>query len=652
MSKRYPRPADSRKGTAPGANEATRPRFGIVPCAALLLATLIAYWPALQGGFLWDDDRHVTAPELQSLHGLWRIWFDLGATQQYYPVLHSTFWLEHQLWGDSVLGYHLVNVLLHAACACLLVAIVRRLSLPGAWLAGFVFALHPVCVEAVAWISEQKSTLSGMLCLSALLVYLRFDRLRGKGSYFLALLLFILALLSKSVTATLPAALLVIFWWRNGRLNWKRDVLPLVPWFVIALPMGLFTAWVERTYVGAAGRDFDLSFIERLLIAGRVLWFYCAKLILPVGLAFSYPRWRIDPAEWWQYLYPAGILILASFLVLVARRNRGPLASFLIYAGTLFPVLGFLNVLPFRYSWVADHFQYLASMGLIVPLAAFLTALAARRFPGESRPAAAAAAAVGVLFILTFRQSAIYRDEETLYRETLLRNPSSWMVHNNLGTVLESKPGRLMDAIAQFQAALKLEPVYAAQAHFNLAGAYAQLGSPGGIAQAIAEYRAGLRVKPDHVQAHINLGTLLARDPGRTADAIAEFQRATRLEPGSVEAHSDLGALLAQVPGRLSEAIDELETAVQLAPGLAELRCNLGHALLGVPGRLPDAIGQFNAALRINPDLVEAHFWLGTALSQLPGRTGEAIAEYRAALRIRPDFEPALQSLQELEAQR
>jgi protein O-mannosyl-transferase len=568
-------------------------------------------------------------------------------------VLHSAFWLEHRLWGDSVLGYHLVNVLLHAACACLVVLIVRRLSLPGAWLAGFVFALHPVCVEAVAWISEQKSTLSGALCLSALLVYLRFDQFRGKRAYFLALVFFILAILSKSVTATLPAVLLVIFWWRRGHLSWKRDVLPLLPWFAIAIPMGLFTTWVERTYIGAVGRDFDLTFIERLLIASRLLWFYAAKLILPLGLTFSYPRWKIDAGEWWQYLYLAGIVALAVILLLVVRRSRGPLASFLIFAGTLFPVLGFLNVLPFRYAWAADHFQYLASLGLIVPLAACSTTLSARLFPAAgSRPVALAAAAAAVLLILTFRQSAIYRDEETLYRETLARNPSSWLAHNNLGTVLLSQPGRLMDAIAEFQAALKLDPVYAAQAHFNLAGAYAQLGTPGGASQAIAGYQAGLRTQPGHVKAHINLGTLLGGVPGRTADAIDAFQKAIQLEPGSVEAHTDLGVLLAQTPGRLPDAINELETAVRLDPGVAELHWDLGNALSAVPGRLPDGIAEFNAALRINPDFVEAHFVLGMALAQLPGRTEEAIAQYRAALRIRPDYEPAQQSLQELLVQR
>ncbi len=276
--------------------------------ALLVCAVLLAYAPAFNGALLWDDDGHVTKPELQSFHGLWRIWFDLGATQQYYPLLHSVFWLEHRLWGDAVFGYHLTNVLLHALAALLVVAIMRRLGLRGGWLAAFIFALHPVCVEAVAWISEQKSTLSTVLYLSSALVYLNFDRTRKRSLYFLAFGLFLFALLSKTVTATLPAALLVVFWWQRKRIDWKRDVLPLAPWFTAGITGGLFTAWVERRFIGADGSDFALSIAQRVLLPGRVIWFYLWKLIWPVNLTFIYPRWTVDASAWWQYLFPVGVL--------------------------------------------------------------------------------------------------------------------------------------------------------------------------------------------------------------------------------------------------------------------------------------------------------------------------------------------------------
>ena len=214
--------------TSPAPRPAPRIR-DLVLGLLLFVAVFLAYRPALRGGLLFDDENHVTRPHLQSWHGLGEIWCNVRATQSYYPLLHSAFWVEHRLWGQEVLGYHLVNLLLHATAALLLVAIVRRLGLPGAWLAGFVFALHPVCVESVAWIREQKNTLSTVFCLGASLAYLRFDAERRRGPYALATGLFLLALLSKTATVTLPAALLVIAWWRRGRLDWRRDWAPMMP---------------------------------------------------------------------------------------------------------------------------------------------------------------------------------------------------------------------------------------------------------------------------------------------------------------------------------------------------------------------------------------------------------------------------------------
>src|ERR1035438_837916 len=346
--------------------------------------------------------------------------------------VHSAFWMEHRVWGDAVLGYHLTNLILHAVAACLVVRIVQRLSLPGAWLAGLIFALHPVCVEAVAWISEQKSTLSGVFYLGAAMVYLRFDQSRRRRDYLCALGLFVLALLSKTVPATLPAALLVVFWWQRGRLGFRRDVRPLLPWFALSAAAGLFTAWVERTYIGARGADFALTLTERFLLASRAVWFYAGKLVWPTHLIFTYPRWKIDAGVWWQYLAPAGVLAAAMGLWLLARRHRGPLAGFLIFAGTLFPVLGFLNVYPFIFSFVADHFQYLASLGMIVPITCGL-ALGARRIRlGKPAMMVLPGVLLATLGILTWRQSGTYRDAETLYRATLACNPASWMAHTNL----------------------------------------------------------------------------------------------------------------------------------------------------------------------------------------------------------------------------
>jgi protein O-mannosyl-transferase len=609
-----------------------------VLCAMIFCATLAAYFPALRGGLLWDDSSHLTKPGLQSFHGLWRIWFELGATQQYYPLLHSAFWLEHRMWGDAVVGYHLTNLALHALSACLVVMIIKRLSLPGAWFGGFVFALHPVHVESVAWISEQKSTLSGVFYLASLLTYLQFDQDRRKSRYLLATGVFVLALLSKTVTATLPAVLLVIFWWRRGRLEWKRDVQPLLPWFALGISAGLFTSWVERTLIGARGADFLLTPVERVLIAGRAICFYASKLLWPTNLAFFYPHWKIDPTVWWQWVFPAGVLAIGTGLVLIARRYRGPLAGFLIFCGTLFPVLGFLNVYPFRYSYVADHFQYLASLGIIVPVTSVLARASERISSRRAVTIACCSMLLPVLGVLTWRQSRIYRDIGTLYRESLARNPGSWLAHYNLGVLYAERPGRLPDAIAEFQAALRIRPDYP-EAHVNLGNCLSQI--PGRLPDAIAEYQAALRIKPDYAEAHNDLGIALSFTPGRLPDAIAEYQAALRIDPDYAEAHVNLGNSLSQIPGRQPEAIAEYQEALRVNPQYAEAHYNLGNLLARTPGRLQDAIAEYQAALRINPDYARAHYNLGIVLAGIPGRLPEAIAEFQAALRIKPDYAEA-----------
>jgi tetratricopeptide (TPR) repeat protein len=565
---------------------------------AIFAAAAAAYWPALHGGMVWDDSAHVTPRSLRSLHGLWRIWFELGASQQYYPLLHSAFWIEHRLWGDAVLGYHLTNVFQHALCACMVVMIVRFLRLPGAWLAGFIFALHPVCVEAVAWISEQKDTLSGVFYLASALVYLHFDESRKRWQYAWALALFVFALMTKSVTATLPAAILVVFWWQRGRLDWRRDVLPLLPWFVIGASAGLFTAWVEATYIGASGAGYQLSFLQHLLLLGRVICFYAGKILWPLDLIFSYPLWTLDPRVWWQYLYPLAVTVATGVLLLLARRNRrGPLAGFLFFAGTLFPVLGFLHVFPFKYSYVADHFQYLASLGIIVPVAWVV----ADGIPNLSRPGknTIGVAVIAILGVLTLRQASLYRDPETLYRATLARNPESWMTHNNLGIYLTTMPGRMNDAVEEFQAAIRIRPDHT-KAHMNLGNVWLQ--TPGRLTDAIAEYDAALQLEPNYPPAHDNLGIALMQTPGRLPDAIAEFQAALQLHPNDARSHELMGLALAQTPDKLTEAVSEYERALGIQPDDATTHMYLADALAKIPGRRDDAIAQYQAALQNSPD--------------------------------------------------
>jgi tetratricopeptide (TPR) repeat protein len=540
--------------------------------AALFVAVFLVYQPAWNGGFLWDDSAHVTAAELRSWRGLWRIWFEVGATQQYYPLSHSAFWIQHRLWGDAPAGYHLVSIALHFAAAALAAVILRNLAVPGAYLAAAVFALHPVHVESVAWISELKNTLSAVFYLAGALAYLRFDERGGRARYGVALALFVLALCSKTVTASLPAALLVIAWWRRGRVTWQRDVLPLLPFFVLGACAGLLTVWVERKFTGAEGPEFDLTLAERVLVAGRAIWFYLAKLFWPVNLTFIYPRWRVSQAALSQYIFLVAAICSFGAAWLARKRTRGPLAASLFFVGTLFPALGFLNVYPFRFSFVADHFQYLASLGIIAFAIAAGTRLLAR-LHGAPQPAAIASCALLLpLALVTWNQSQLYADAETLYRATVRNNPECWMAWNNLAHSL-IKRGELDEGERFARKALELRPHYA-EAHDNLALA---LAGRGNMDEAIPHFEAALELRPDFAEAHNALGLLLA-SRGRIREAFAHFEAAIDIDASYAEAHNNLAILLVR-SGRVDEAIAHFRAAVALEPAREELQKNLAAAL-------------------------------------------------------------------------
>lgn len=543
---------------APGA--ARRPRARLAAWVLLLvLAGGWAHAPALHGGFIWDDDAHITAPALRGTDGLLRIWFEPGATQQYYPLLHTAFWVEHRLWGDAAFGYHAVSLGLHLLAAILFARLLEQLAVRGAWLAALLFVVHPVHVESVAWISEQKNTLSLVCYLGAALAYHRFEIARGRHAYGIALALFLLGLCAKTIVATLPAALLVVAWWRRGRIGW-RDVAPLLPWLACGAAAGLYTAWFERALIGAAGAAFDLTWLQRALLAPRVVAFYFEKLLWPAGLTFSYPRWTIDPRAWTAWLPLAALLGVTLFLL----RWRAPAAravriALLLFVGSLFPVLGFLNVYPFVFSFVADHFQYLASLSLFALAGAGLAQLAA--------PRRVAGLALGLLVPLAWmvqahQQSADYRDVETLYRATLARNPDSWMVLNNLGQELMRTKARLPEAIACFERALALRPVYP-EAENNLGLALVQSGQP---RAALPHLERAVRLNPKSYQTHNNLGIALASS-GRADDALPVFAAAAALNPSLPNIHENWAKALLLLDRR-AEAEAHFARAARLRAAL------------------------------------------------------------------------------------
>jgi tetratricopeptide (TPR) repeat protein len=437
------------------------------------------------------------------------------------------------------------------------------------------------------------------------------------------------------VTATLPAALLVVIWWRTGHLSWRRNVVPLLPWFAIAVAAGSLTAWVESKYIGAQGAAFGLSVLERCLLAGRVIWFYLGKLFWPASLSFIYPHWQVRAAVWWQHLFPVAVVALVVTLWIIRPRRRGPLAALLFFVGTLFPALGFFNVYPFVFSYVADHFQYLASLGVIAAAAATLPAAVAHVGPGICRRGRLASAVwclaplfgLGALGVLTYRQCQMYRDARTLYLAILENNPDCWLAHNNLGVALYAvRQGPA--AIIQYNEAVRLKPDYA-DAYLNLGVALAAEGKAG---DAITSYEKAIKLRPEFAKAHNALGVVLAQT-GRLEEAIAHYEEARRIRSDIPETYNNLGIAAAN-EGKLGAAIAYGEQALRLDPGYAEAHYNLG-LVLARNGQLDEAISHYEAALRLKPDFVEVHGSLGVALGSA-GQLNKAIRQFERALQLKP----------------
>jgi tetratricopeptide (TPR) repeat protein len=635
--------------------------FAWLPAAALVVAIIIAYLPALRSGYIWDDPRYVTDnPTLRSLAGLFHTWFTPGATVQYYPMVFTTFWLEHHLWGIHPFGYHLVNVLLHAASAVLLLIVLRRLRVPGAFPATVLWALHPVQVESVAWITERKNVLSGLFYLAAALSWLGYARpeqaeppLRGRsGPYAAALIFFVLALFSKTVTASLPAAALLLLYWKRGRIT-RRDVIPLLPFFAAALAMGSVTSWMERTVVGARGPEWDLSFAQRLLIAGKALWFYLGKLLWPARLIFNYPRWVINTGSGAAWLLLGSALLVPMVLFSLRHRvGRGPLVAFLFFGGTLFPALGFVNVYPMRYSFVADHFQYLACIGPFALLAAvgaesLLGKADARSGHRTSAPRTTAGvyAASAVLAVLlgavTWRQAVPYRDLPTLWQDTLRKNPSSFLAHHNLavGLIEDNRPD---EAIVHLREAVRLKP--------DFYEARCALGSALVRKQRLADAREQLvtarDLRPDKEWAYIYLGDALVQER-HLEEARQQYEQALAVRPTSGLARMNLATVLSQL-GLQDAAIPLYREILRGDQNNAMMRRNLALAL-SARGDADEAVVEYREVLRVAPRDLPARFNLAELLAKR-GETAAAAQEYREVLRLDPRFAPAKAALDSLNA--
>jgi tetratricopeptide (TPR) repeat protein len=602
----------------------------------ILGCVLLVYIPALAGEFIWDDDVYIINSDvLRDLDGLRRIWLEPTSTPQYYPLVHTLFWLEYQIWGLVPLGYHLVNVVFHGISAFVLWRVLLRLGVPGAWLAAAVFALHPVHVESVAWITERKNVLSGFFYLWAAWAYLRFLSINGSDAgnfransvryYRLTWLAFIAALLSKTVTASLPVALLLITWWKRRSIQWC-DVVYLGPMLAVGMVMGLTTAYLEKVHVGAQGVDWSLSFVERFLVAGRALWFYTGKLLWPVQLTFIYPRWQVSDVVWWQYLFPlAAVIVIVSLIAFRARLGRAPLVAVLFFVVTLFPALGFVDVYPFRYSFVADHFQYLGSLGIIVLGVGVVTNFVSRWAVGART--GIALLVLCVISALTWHQAKVYTSLESLWQDTIAKDPSSWMAHNNLAG-LRMDAGRLDEAIKYYERTAELKPDHP-NAPNNIGQIHLLRDE---IDEAERWLVRAVQVDSDFAPPHVNLGLVYSKQ-GRSELAEEHFREAIAIRAGYHLAHYQLGLYLMRA-GRIDEAVRSFETAVTLNRIDPIYRTQLAIAMTRM-GEGEQALEHFRAAVQRAPDDFAMHYNLALALRNF-GLTEESIVVFETALQIEP----------------
>ena len=591
-----PAPLPPRRDTA---------RTNTLQALALCLLVAVSYFPATGAGFVWDDVVLTMARPIHDWGGLWQIWFEPRSLTDYeghyWPLLYTTFWLEHKLWGLNPLGYHLVNLVLHAGVVLLLWRLLLRLGVAGAVgaatpiLAAAVFAVHPLHVESVVWVIGRKDVLATLFYLASVLTYIRFMEDRRPWRYIFALALFVLGLLCKSILITLPVALLIWHWWKQGRVT-SADITRVMPFFLLGLAITIADL---SFYKGRDTTAFDYSLLERALLSAHALGFYAGKLVWPTELAVIYPRWEVSVGDWLGWVSATGAGAVLALLWFARHRiGRGPLAGALFFAVTLSPSLGFVDYGYMLYAFVADRYQYLAGIGVIAILAA--AGIQACRWSTGLLPdarvarivvplwSAAAAALLVVLGTITWHQAGIYRDNFTFYSHVISMNPTARYVHHSLGQEYH-KQERYEEALAAYRTDFRLAP---------------EQPSP------------RIRISKNHSSMGRTLDAL-----GRTDEAEEHYRRAVQLTPQFVPALDDLGAFLIGHK-RYKESLRLFQTLIGMAPGQARYRVGYGVSLVGL-GRYDEALRSYDLALALNPNLAMARNNRESLLKSMKSKKGE-----------------------------
>jgi tetratricopeptide (TPR) repeat protein len=600
----------------------------------ILVAIIIAYLPSLSGGFMLDDDTLITANKLiKASDGLCRFWCSTEPAD-YWPMTNTTFWIEWRLWGMNSTGYRITNLIMHIIESLSIWLILRKLSIPGAFLGGLIFAIHPVNVESVAWISSRKNLMAMFFFLVSILCYLKsetnFQNVSPQNRrnlsmldswYWFSLATFVLAMLGKGSVAILPVLLLGIRWWQHALI--RRDLLRIVPFFMVAVLLTIVNVWFQKHGKEQIIRDAD--FLERLLGAGGVVWFYLDKALLPLNLAFVYPQWRIQAGNmlWWL---PPLAAVVATMVLWQFRQNwsRSLLFAWSFFCISLVPVMGFTDVGFMKYSLVSDHYQHIAIIGVIGLVVAGWSQWRQKIQGVKSLVANIVAVfVVSMLMLLTWQQSRLYRDPVVLYQRTIQNNPKCGVIYYNLGSKMV-EAGRFPEAIEYYQQDLKLNP-NDTHIYCNIGYCLSMLGrSP----EAIEYMQQALRLKPTDADIYVNLGNIINKT-GRLTEAIESYQQALRLEPDLPIAHYNLGNILRQKDLN-QDAIEHYRQALNLKPDFFEAHNNLGKVLIKLR-RYQEAIEHFKEALKLRPDYIEAYANLAVACANA-NQSSEAIASAQKGL--------------------
>ncbi|MGZ5566369.1 MAG: tetratricopeptide repeat protein [Limisphaerales bacterium] len=612
----------------------------------IFVAVMVVYWPVYSAGFIWDDNVMLTnSPTMRG--PFLAIWTGASGVD-FFPVTYSSFWIEWRLWGMNPVGYHVINVLLHAISCVVLWRVFGHLRFPAAWLAALLFALHPVNVESVAWVAERKNVLAMLFYSVTVWAFVRFVQSGKRKWYFISLTAFLLSLLAKPAAVAWPIVAFGIVWWltrfkaENESAGTRRNPVTAIVWvapfFLMALVLALVTVWFQNHFAIKGDVVYERDFLTRVATAGLAIWFYLGKALVPWPLSFIYPMWKMAPFSMVYFLPVVGLAVMFLVLWIFRKRWGIPILFAVIYFVVLLaPVLGIFKISFQRYSYVADHWQYFALPAVIV-----LIAMAVRRVPYFRT--------IGVALVmlfgwLAFTQARIYHDSETIWTDTLRKNPDSWVALGGLG-LERMQAGRLEEGIALCERSLEIYP-HQGESHANLGLALLKLGrvdegiqhlrqaiqvepnyvptycnladalkAQGKFDEAIALYREAIRLGPDVPLPYNALGSLFA-EQRRKDEALELFRKAVALWPDYMNALSNLGAILTSL-GKPAEGLPYLQKAVALDPNYAGARANLGNALLDLK-QFKEAREQFEAALQIDPELVPAKYGLVDCLKMAEG---------------------------------